>query len=56
MDQTVLVDPDDDYPLPEPYTQEISDDMLYDSKREYADQLSYYKAQRHNAKQLVLEV
>jgi len=56
MDQTVLVDPDDDYPLPEPVIQEISSDMLYDSKRGYADQLSYYKAQRHNAKQLALEV
>jgi len=44
-----------EYPLPDPDLPAEADDLLYDSIRSYARQLTYYKAHRHNAKQIVQE-
>ena len=42
----VDIDPERDYPLPEPDLP-VSVNMLYDSARDYWQQLEYYQAHRH---------
>lgn len=39
----------DDYPLPEPDLPPESDDLLYDSDRDYVEQLVHYKAYRNGS-------
>jgi len=46
----------DDYALPDPDLPDEDGTQLYESHRSYGDQLMHYKAQRHNAQQLTLEV
>ncbi|MBN1874720.1 MAG: hypothetical protein JXA33_10860 [Anaerolineae bacterium] len=48
-------DIEDEFPLPEADLLPEDDELLYDSRRSYLEQLRYYTAHRHNAEQLTLE-
>lgn len=46
---------DPDFALPDPDLPTEPEDQLYESWRSYMQQLEYYKAQRHNRRQLTME-